>query len=918
MFPFANAWARTGSPESIKYTRGTLHFAQSPAPCFGLTGLRQRYTELMLTAIVVKTVDMSVRHAWLVIAGSVLLVIVSAVYVRDHFALNTDVNRLIDTNAPAARRAAAVSAAFPQRTDSTLVVVRAPAPEFATQAASELAARLRQQPTLFRSVNFAEGSDLFARDGLLFLPTERVATLSKQLTDARPLLNALARDPSLRGLANLLSVTLGTPLQTGEVHLPDMASLFTRSADAIDAALAGRPAALSWRALVDPDAAKAGVGRSVIEVRPVLDFSALAPGEASSHAIRAAAADLHLAKRYGAQVRLTGPIPLSDDEFLSVQQGAALSGIVTVLLVLAILWLALRSTRLVLAVFLGLIGGLVVTAALGLLLVGALNIISVAFAVLFVGIGVDFAIQFGVRFREKRMGEADIHRALVATAQSIALPLTLAAAASTAGFLAFLPTDYRGVAELGEIAGVGILFVAFPSCLTLLPALICVLHPHESGMMPGYRWLVPVEHVFQQHRKPLLFGTLALILSGLPLLWHLRFDFNPLHLKDPRSESVATLLSLADFPEFGINNAQVLSPSLPAALALGARLEKLPEVDRVMTLASFIPDHQPEKLRTIAEAARSLLPVLQQAPLPPADDAVRVAAVRRAAQALRNAALDHEGPGAAQARRLAASLRALAGADAAARDRAEVALALPLKLALAALQRSLQPHPVSLATLPPELIRDWLAPDGRALLDIAPRNAAGAGAMDDDTQLRAFAHAVLQVAPSATGGPISILESAHIVIRAFVEAAIVAAIAITLLLWSALRRVEDVLFTIVPLLVSGLVTLELCVVFGISLNFANIIALPLLLGVGVAFKIYFVLAWRGGQAELLPSGLTQAIILSAATTGTAFGSLWLSHHPGTASMGKLLTLSLVCTLIGAVFFQPILMGKPRSDHAGPA
>ncbi|MDB5839488.1 MAG: Acriflavin resistance plasma rane protein [Herminiimonas sp.] len=864
----------------------------------------------MLTAIVAKTVDFSVRHAWRVIAVSVLLVLVSAVYVSGHFVINTDVGRLIDTNAPRAQREAAISNAFPQRSAGTLVVIRAPAPEFAMQAARELAARLQQQPGLFHSVNLADGSDFFTRNGLLFLDLNKVADFGEQLTHARPLLNALAHDPSLRGLSNLLSVSLLAPLQTGQLNLPDMAPLLTRSANAIDGALAGEPTALSWRALASPDEAAAGAGRSFIETRPVLNYSDLEPGAASARAIRAAAGDLHLADRYGASVALTGEIPLADEEFSSVREGAVLGGIVTVLFVLLILWFALRSIKLVLAVFLSLIGGLVMTAALGLLLVGALNIISVAFAVLFVGIGVDFGIQFGVRFREKRCSEHDMHHALIAAAHSIALPLTLAAAATAVGFLAFLPTDYRGVSELGQIAGVGILFVAFPSCITLLPALISVLRPGGRETIPGYGWLAPVDHVFQAHRKPLLVGTIALILAGLPLLRHLHFDFNPLHLKNPNSESMATLISLANSPEAGIDNVKVLSASLADAQALGARLAQLPQVARVMTLASFVPDRQPEKLRIIEKAANSLLPVLQQTPAADAGDVERVTALRRAARMLRNAALDHEGPGAAEARRLSASLTALAQADAHARDRAESAVALPLKLSLAALQKALQPQAITLTNLPFELTRDWIAPDGRALLDIAPRKAA-AIEPGDESQLRDFMQAVLKLAPDATGGPISIAESADVIIHAFIEAAILALIAITLLLWVALRRFDDVLFTVVPLLVSALVTLELCVVFGISLNFANIIALPLLLGIGVAFKIYYVMAWRGGQAELLKTGLTQAIILSAATTGTAFGSLWLSEHPGTASMGKLLALSLVCTLIGAVFFQPILMGKPR-------
>jgi hypothetical protein len=293
-----------------------------------------------------------------------------------------------------------------------------------------------------------------------------------------------------------------------------------------------------------------------------------------------------------------------------------------------------------------------------------------------------------------------------------------------------------------------------------------------------------------------------------------------------------------------------------------------------------------------------------------------VAALRSAARALRNAALDYPGAGVEPAQRLAASLTALARADASARDRAETALAGPLKIDLAGLQKALQPEPVTLASIPPEMARAWVTRDGRALLDIAPRKAPGIEP-GDDTQLRNFAAAVSRVAPNATGGPISVLNSADLVIRAFVQAALLAVLAITLLLWLTFRRFDDVLLTMVPLLVSALVTLELCVVFGIALNFANIIALPLLLGVGVAFKIYYVMAWRSGITELLQHGLTQAIILSAATTGTAFGSLWMSNHPGTSSMGKLLVLSLACTLIGAVFFQPILMGKPRARAPTP-
>ncbi len=862
----------------------------------------------MLTHQIARLVHLSCRHPWAVLGAFALLVLASGLYVARHFAINTDVGQLIDANAPWARRDAAIAAAFPNRGDTTLAVIRAPAPEFAAQAARELAVRLRRQPALFRAVDLGAGADFFRRNGLLYLDAHEVRALAARLVDARPLLGALARDPSLRGVANLLAVTLGTPLLTGQVTLAQMAPLLARGAATVEGVLAGRNTALSWQDLaIHGAAAEPGL----VEVRPVLDYAALLPGAASSDAIRAAAADLRLAGRYGAHVTLTGPVPLSDDEFASLQEGSPLVGSIPVAIVLVLLWRAVRSTPLVLALCITMLGGLALTAALGLMMVGALNLISIAFAILFVGLGIDFGIQFGMRFRELRRVRPGTGTALLATARALALPLTLAATATAFGFLAFLPTAYRGVAELGQIAGIGILCVALPACLTVLPALIRIADPPAGARAPGYPWLAGIDHALQTHRKTVLAVTLALVAAGIPLLWRLEFDFDPLHLKNPCSESMATLTSLARGTDIGLDNVQVLAPSLAQAAALAARLERLPDVAHALTAASLVPDRQPEKLAAIAAAAARLLPVLERAPIAPASDTQRTAALRTAAQALHNAALDHPGPGAAEASRLARALAALARAGPAARDRADQALAGTLRLALDALRLALRPESVTLASLPAAMRRNWIAPDGRALVDVSPTRPTGTS-LGGDSRLGSFADAVLRIAPDAAGGPISVRHAADLIIAAFVQAALLAVATIALLLWIAFRRVGDVLLTMVPLLVSSLVTLEACVLLRIHLNFANIIALPLLLGVGVAFKIYYIMAWRAGQPARLEHPLTQAIVLSAATTGTAFGSLWLSHHPGTASMGKLLVLALVCTLIGAVFFQPVLLGQPRA------
>jgi predicted RND superfamily exporter protein len=226
------------------------------------------------------------------------------------------------------------------------------------------------------------------------------------------------------------------------------------------------------------------------------------------------------------------------------------------------------------------------------------------------------------------------------------------------------------------------------------------------------------------------------------------------------------------------------------------------------------------------------------------------------------------------------------------------------------LRAAMQARPVTLADLPDEIKRDWVAADGRARIEVFPRGDA-----NDNATLQRFVGAVRQLAPEATGAPVSIQESGRTIVRAFVEAGILAFAAIVVLIAVALRRSSDVLLTMAPIVLSGLATLGICAALDLPLNFENIIALPLLAGIGVAFSIYYVMAWRAGRHELLPSSLTRAVLFSALTTGTAFGSLWLSRHPGTASMGRLLALSLACTLVSTLLFLPALLGASRPPMA---
>jgi uncharacterized protein len=860
----------------------------------------------MLKAAIVSIVDFCTRFAYGTIVLGLIIGGLAVYYTGAHFAINTDITKLIAKDIPWREREIDFDKLFPNRNGGyILAVVDAPTPELATLARSALADKLAVDKSLFKSVSQLGGSPFSAQNGLLFLPTEELAGISKSLTRAAPLVRALVTDPSLRGVAGMVGFALAG-VNSGQLTLDQTARAFDMAAAPIENVMADRPAAFSWHELLSGVPSTPGDLRKFIEASPVLDFNSLEPGKEATDAIRSAAASLDLASRYQARVRLTGPVPIENEEFATVREGAAVNGSVTLAVVLLILWMALKSFRIIVAVVIALFIGLSITAAMGLLMVGALNLISVAFAVLFVGLGVDFGIQFSVRYRQERFKEPDLRTALVQAGARAGVPLTLAATAVAAGFLSFLPTAYRGVSELGQIAGVGML-VAYVTSITVLPALLYVLHPPGEQDTLGITALAPVDDFLERHRIPIIVATLGVAIAGLPLLYFLRFDFNPMNLRSAKVESVATYLDLRRDPATGANSINMLAASVPAADEMARRLKASPQVGTVRTIDSFIPADQEAKLALIAEAAKALDPVLAlPARTAPTDEEI-VAALKQRAGDLTRASDNKSGPGAEASKRLAAAMTKLAIAEPAQRQRVEAVFTMPLKLDLDDMRELLKAKPITIDNLPEEIAGNWRAADCRIRLEATPT-----GDPDDNENIRAFARAVLALDPNATGGPISILESGRTIVTAFLQAGGWALASISILLWITLRRFGDVLLTLVPLLLAGVVTLEICVLINMPLNFANIISLPLLLGIGVAFKIYFVMAWRSGRTKLLQSSLTRAVIFSAATTATAFGSLWLSSHPGTSSMGKLLALSLACTLAAAVLFQPALMGKPRT------
>ncbi len=843
------------------------------------------------------------RHAAAILFAALALAALAGAYAVFHLALSSDTNRLFADTLPWRQRQIALDHAFPQSTDLLVMVVDAKLPEEAEATAAALASALARDTAQLRDVRRPDASPYFAREGLLFLDKKDLGSLLDRVIDAQPFLGQLAPDPTARGLFGALSL-LGIGVQRGEADLAPYASSLKAFADSLESAASGHPPPLSWQRLIGGNLADLGGSYRFVLAQPVLDYGALEPGRAASEAVRRVAAGLEFVRTGEARVRITGSVALADEEFATVAQGMVVGMLGSVALITLWLFLAVRSWRLIVPILLTLAAGFSVTAGFAAVAVGTLNLISVAFAILFVGIAVDFAIQFSVRFREMRLGLIDPSDAMAATIRRVGPQILVAATATAAGFYAFVPTDFRGVAELGLIAGSGMI-IAFACTLTILPAALTVFHPPAERTEVALPGGMEADAALGRARLPVLAAILLAALAGALALPHLQFDGDPLHTKNADTEAMRTLHDLIDNPLTNPYGIDILVPSFKDAEALVPRLKALAPVGQVLTEASFVPEDQTAKLALIADAAAILAPTLAA---PPSAVPITAADIRQAIRATL-AQLDPavaKGPQGAPLAPLAAALHRLEGAPDATLMAMNAALTRFLPAELDGLRTALSARPVTLADLPPEIRRDWVTAQGQVRIQVlgnaANRNSAG---------LSRLVGAVRGVAPEAGGAAVSIVDTSATILHAFRSATIGALVAIAAILLLALRRVVDAALVLASLLVSALLVALAAVLLPLPLNFANIIALPLLLGVGVSFNIYFVMNWRAGARLFLGSATARAVLFSALTTGSAFGALALSGHPGTASMGRLLLLSLFCTLIGTFAFLPALLGWLR-------
>nr|WP_255556753.1 MMPL family transporter [Dyella sp. ASV21] len=844
-------------------------------------------------------VDASHRRAWLVLLGYALLGVVSLLYAQGHLGIDTDTDHMFSGQLPWRQQSLAMDRLFPQFNDVLVIVVQGATPEEAELSADTLMQQLRKDTAHFRDVSRPDADPFLRREGLLLLDTQDLAHLLDGLYAAQPLLGPLAGDSSARGLLKGISL-MAEGVRVAHADLSPYHAALEQLRQVLLAATHGNPPPLSWQQMLSSDAIAQARGPELLLAHPLLDRGALQPGLAATQAVERAGAALPEVKAGRVSVHYTGSVALSDVQFGALTDGIVGSTVISLLLLALWLFLALRSWRLIVPILLTLCTGLILTLGFAALAVGTLNLISVAFAVLFVGLAVDFAIQFAVRLRDQRLHHAALAEALDATARSAGSQIAVAAAATACGFLAFAPTAFVGVAELGIIAGTGML-IALACTLSLLPALLTLLHPADGAGHVALPLGDACDGWLKRRRREVLGAFAVLGLLGLVAAWRMPFDANPLHTQAPDTEPMRTLRTLADNPITDPFNIYLLAPDLDHARTLAARVEKLPEVSSVIHAGTFVPTDQAAKLDLLEQAQDLLLPSISTGDRAPP---ITPAALREAmgdsidAIAQANATLPTDSP----LRGIGQALQSLQHAPDANLLAMNAAISRFLPTQLDRLRASLDARPITLQDVPDSIRRDWIAPDGRVRIQVSPTRD-----VQDTALLRRFVAAVQRIAPDAGGPAVTTIASADTILRAFQQAAVLAIAAIGLVLLLVLRRWRDTGIVLLTLGMSAALTALGARAAGMAINYANIIALPLLLGVGVSFNVYFVMNWRAGMDQFVGSASARAVLFSALTTGTAFGSLALSHDLGMASMGRLLLLSLGAVLLATFVFLPSLL-----------
>ncbi|NOQ65251.1 MAG: MMPL family transporter [Methyloprofundus sp.] len=847
------------------------------------------------------------RYAWLIVITALLLTGASIYYSKDHLGVNNNSSEMLSPDLPFQINTKRLETAFPQDTNAIIFVVDTQTPEQTAILSSRLLARLKASE-FFESSYIPEDNAFFRQQAFLYLTPEQLDKLASNLTDAQPFIGFLAQNFHLQGLFEILTKALES--KDSGVISKSLPELMTAISTTIDKTARGESSHVSWQKVLNPNSA-ANKTRRIVISKPKANFQTMMPVEIGIEKAREIATQLKQ-QVAGSDIRITGDIALQHEELEDIGEGAVLSGIGSLILVLLILFRCFHSVKLLLATLITLIMGLILTAGFAAVAIGHLNVISVSFAALYIGLGVDFAIHMNLHYREEIAQKQANQLAIKKALHSVGFSLFLCAVTTSIGFFAFVPTDYKGVSELGLISGVS-MFIGLIVSLIVLPALLTLFklkraEPFQQATKPSFIQTFPF-----RYKKSIRISSVLIAIACLFVVPSISFDSNTVNMRNPAASTVSTFKDLLHSKNDSPFALYSLSDSLQEAQQVSAKLEQLPTVHGTVSLSDLVADEQEEKLYIIEDLAMILGAQLSQfdQALSPSDTltvlkdfqansarmvAENTSAVEPSVLLALNSSIEHFINASAQS----ADPQALANSL----DQNILGL---LPYAINALGQGLTAYPFNMAGLPDIIRQQWLSPSGIYRTMIMPEQD-----LNDAEHLKQFTSDVQSIDPKAVGMPVGELASGIAVVGAFQQAFSAALLIITLLLLFILKSIKKTLLVIGPLLLAGLLTCTVNVFLGIPFNFANIIALPLLLGMGVDSGIHIMHCLHdapAGDQNLLQTSTARGVMFSSLTTMSSFISLALIPHFGIASMGITLAVGISFTLLCTLIILPAFTSR---------
>lgn len=806
--------------------------------------------------------------------------------------VDADSSNMLAADLPAQQRAAALNEAFPQLRSAILVIVRAPQADAADLAVAALVERLAQGSEWIESVFAPSANPFMIGHGFLYRDADEVDRLFARLSKSANLLARLRSDQTLEGFLGALDEAAALS-RRAEIGPGGLDPLFAEAATVFGAYAAGQRRMFGWTSLLEQDGAGQDATSEpvtrVVTVTPELDLTRLSPARPALDVIEAAVAGLPPEIAAGVEFGVTGEPALRAEEMQSVFGTIGLSTALSLVLVALLLRAALRATGRSVVALISLLISLTLTAGFAAATIGTLNLVSVAFVVLMVGLGIDFAIHILAHIAETRRGGAPPAEAVLLTGRRTGTALVLSAATTALAFLAFSTTDFVGMAQLGLIGAAGTV-IAFLTAATLIPAVIA-FRPRTAGTVDPRR--EPLRPVRRMRALPWI-----VLLLGAASIWpamHVRFDADPMALRNPDAPSVRAFRMLAGSPLTTPYRAHVLAPSAEGAGEIAARFEDVSGVASAITIQDLIPEDQDKKLMLLDIAAPSIEHAVGGAPTDLAGTRPEGPVIERLQARLAGQ------PG--EPGRLAA---ALAAYQAVRTPESDAALTEDLfrsfPLLLGRLEAMLTADYITEEALPEPLLRRYVSDEGTYRVEVLPEED-----LDTPAEVADFARIVERVAPEAAGGPVQLEAAGATVGRAVLLATLLAAAMTAVLAWLATRRAGDTLAILFPLAIAAAVTAAASVLLEMPFNYANVIVLPLMLGLGVDSGVHIALRERRAPGAVFATSTPRAVLFSALTTIAAFGTLALSDHRGTASMGVLLSISILAAVGSVLGLTPAIM-----------